>query len=149
MATHRGASTGPSHARALLDRLERVTERGGGHYMARCPAHDDSNPSLSVREVDDRVLVHCFAGCSAGAIVAVVPPKTLRSDLVVLTSTGDERFKVGKVQLDGFSGVFFIEVDNDLIPLDTDSVIGVPVGFCLFDGASSQFIKFERLVFKG
>jgi len=70
MATQRGGSTDPSHARALLDRLERVTERGGGHYMAQCPAHDDSNPSLSVREVDDRVLVHCFAGCSAGAIVA-------------------------------------------------------------------------------
>ena len=65
----RGAARA-SHARPLLDRLEKVTDRGGGHFMACCPAHDDRNPSLSVRETDDRVLVHCFAGCSAGQVVA-------------------------------------------------------------------------------
>ena len=65
----RGAARA-SHARPLLDRLEKVTDRGGGHFMACCPAHDDRNPSLSVRETNDRVLVHCFAGCSAGQVVA-------------------------------------------------------------------------------
>jgi len=49
--------------RNVLDRLDGVKQRGRG-YMALCPAHDDRNPSLSVREGDDgRVLVKCFAGC--------------------------------------------------------------------------------------
>ena len=29
-----------------------------------CPAHDDTNPSLSVKEVDGKILLKCFAGCS-------------------------------------------------------------------------------------
>lgn len=33
-------------------------------FTARCPAHDDGSPSLSVREGrDGRVLLKCFAGC--------------------------------------------------------------------------------------
>ncbi len=49
----------------VLSRLDAVKSHGRGH-LARCPAHDDHNPSLSIREGDDgRVLVHCFAGCDA------------------------------------------------------------------------------------
>jgi len=51
----------------FLCRLEKVKKRGGG-YIARCPAHADSEPSLSVRESDDRLLVHCFAGCDAESV---------------------------------------------------------------------------------
>ncbi|RSU72129.1 virulence-associated protein E [Sphingomonas sp. S-NIH.Pt3_0716] len=32
--------------------------------MCRCPAHDDSEPSLSLRQGDRGILVTCFAGCS-------------------------------------------------------------------------------------
>ncbi len=52
----------------LLSRLDGVTECAGG-WMARCPAHGDSNPSLSVSERDGRILVHCHAGCTAQAVV--------------------------------------------------------------------------------
>ncbi len=37
--------------------------RSGG-YTAICPAHSDKYPSLSVRECTDRILMHCFTGCS-------------------------------------------------------------------------------------
>lgn len=38
--------------------------------LAHCPAHDDKNRSLSVKEADDgRVLLHCHAGCSTEDIV--------------------------------------------------------------------------------
>jgi hypothetical protein len=44
-----------------------------GRWQARCPAHRDSSPSLSIREGSDgRVLVNCFAGCSHTAIVAAL-----------------------------------------------------------------------------
>lgn len=36
----------------------------GNYAMARCPAHADREPSLSLRQGDRGILVHCFAGCS-------------------------------------------------------------------------------------
>lgn len=54
----------------LLSRLQNVEHNGKG-CMARCPAHLDTNNSLSVREAEDgRVLVKCFAGCKVESIVA-------------------------------------------------------------------------------
>ena len=41
-------------------------------YIARCPAHDDARPSLSIREADDRLLVHCWAGCRTGDVLAAL-----------------------------------------------------------------------------
>jgi hypothetical protein len=41
--------------------------------MARCPAHDDRTPSLSIAQGDDgRVLLHCHAGCEHRAIAAAL-----------------------------------------------------------------------------
>lgn len=55
---------------AVLGRLDGVARSGKG-YIARCPAHCDKTPSLSVKEGDDgRVLIHCFAGCQIEDIVA-------------------------------------------------------------------------------
>ena len=55
----------------LLERLERVRRTGPDRWLARCPAHQDRRPSLSIREGDDdKTLVHCFAGCSVEDIVA-------------------------------------------------------------------------------
>ena len=60
-------------AENLLSRLERVKRTGAGRWQARCPAHDDRGPSLSVRELDDgRVLVHCFAGCEVHSVLSAV-----------------------------------------------------------------------------
>lgn len=59
-------------AEALLSRLEGVKRTGEGRWIARCPAHQDRSPSLSVREVEGRILIHDFAGCAAADIVAAV-----------------------------------------------------------------------------
>lgn len=57
----------------LLSRLEKVRRTGQETWQARCPAHDDKGPSLSIRETaDEKVLVHCFAGCSVHEVVAAV-----------------------------------------------------------------------------
>lgn len=55
----------------LRDRLEGVKDTGDG-LTALCPAHDDHAPSPSVTQTVDGVLVHCFAGCPAEAIVGAV-----------------------------------------------------------------------------
>src|SRR4051812_46760252 len=46
--------------------------KAGGEWTARCPAHDDRNPSLSIRDVDGKVLVHCHAGCAQTHVVAAL-----------------------------------------------------------------------------
>ena len=57
----------------LLCRLEAVQQRGAHKWLARCPAHNDNRPSLSVQECDDgTALVHCFANCGAADVVAAV-----------------------------------------------------------------------------
>ena len=56
----------------FLGKFEGVQKSGGG-WVARCPAHGDDNPSLSIaRGEDGRWLVHCHAGCSAEAVVSAV-----------------------------------------------------------------------------
>ncbi|HKY96350.1 MAG TPA: AAA family ATPase [Gemmatimonadaceae bacterium] len=56
----------------ILSRLDGVRKNGHG-YSARCPAHDDRKPSLSVSEGDDgRVLLKCFAGCDVDAICSAM-----------------------------------------------------------------------------
>ena len=45
--------------------------KAGGGWMARCPAHDDRKPSLSIRDADDgKVLVRCHAGCDQEQVIA-------------------------------------------------------------------------------
>ncbi len=56
----------------ILDRLRdrgcRVNERDG-RAMAQCPAHDDTNPSLTVTRIDGSVLLYCHAGCQADDVL--------------------------------------------------------------------------------
>ena len=51
--------------------------RSGAGWVARCPAHDDKNPSLSLRDVDGKVLVHCHAGCEQRSVVAALKGRGL------------------------------------------------------------------------
>lgn len=53
------------NVQAILDRLEGVKPSGRGQWVAKCPAHDDRKPSLSIALADDKkILLHCHAGCS-------------------------------------------------------------------------------------
>ena len=57
----------------LLWRLEAARPAGDGKWIARCPAHEDRDPSLSIGiGRDGRVLVHCHAGCAPLDILAAV-----------------------------------------------------------------------------
>lgn len=51
----------------------------GGYYTARCPTHDDHNPSLTVAHLDGkagdrggRVRVRCHAGCDELGVLAAI-----------------------------------------------------------------------------
>ena len=56
----------------FVERLENV-KMSGGQYTDRCPAHEDKKNSLAAGAGDDgRILVKCYAGCAAEAIVAAM-----------------------------------------------------------------------------
>jgi len=59
---------------AFLDMLDSVRPSGTGgfEFIAKCPAHDDRNPSLSITDGEDRILFYCHAGCEQGAIMAAL-----------------------------------------------------------------------------
>ena len=52
--------------------LDKVRWRGDMKFSACCPAHDDRNPSFHASEVDGKILVKCFAGCSQDEVISVL-----------------------------------------------------------------------------
>jgi hypothetical protein len=58
------------------------TWHGGphGYGTARCPAHNDRSPSLSIRDGDKRLLVRCYAGCNASDVIAALRRRGLIDD---------------------------------------------------------------------
>lgn len=56
----------------LLNSLDGVRETGKDRWLAKCPAHDDRSPSLSIQNAGDRLLIHCFAGCDALDVVHAI-----------------------------------------------------------------------------
>ena len=69
----------------IVQRLDHCREVKSGEWIARCPSHQDSSPSLTIKELSDgRVLIHCFAGCGALDVITAVgldwgtlfPPET-------------------------------------------------------------------------
>ncbi|RNJ62826.1 MAG: virulence-associated protein E [Porphyrobacter sp. IPPAS B-1204] len=79
----------PITAKPPSQRLIDLVGALGGNWsgysaMCRCPAHMDETPSLSLRQGDSDILVHCFAGCDPADVLrelrAIVPgmPYTFR-----------------------------------------------------------------------
>jgi len=50
--------------------LFEVKPTGKDQWLALCPGHNDRKPSLSIKLVDGKILLHCHAGCSTPNIVA-------------------------------------------------------------------------------
>lgn len=73
MSAQDGSTATESPVLRLLHRLEGVRTRGAGRWTAKCPAHADKSPSLSITATDDeRVLLKCWTGCSAREVVEAV-----------------------------------------------------------------------------
>ena len=75
-----------STVEVFLRKLDMTRSTAPGRWVARCPAHDDNHPSLSIRERDDGVvLVHCFGGCGVDEVLGAVGMNA--ADLFPKTST--------------------------------------------------------------
>jgi hypothetical protein len=89
---------------AVLDALRAHgcnPRRNGTGWSAKCPAHDDRNPSLSANEGDDgRALVHCHAGCATDAVLQALglSAADLFADAKQPRSVTCEKRRVGREQ---------------------------------------------------
>ncbi|GGU49175.1 phage/plasmid primase, P4 family [Streptomyces violascens] len=71
----------------ILARFTDVTEQNDGGYLALCPAHQDSRPSLRIwRGDDNKVRITCRAGCPTENVVSAV--KLTWGDLFNATGPG-------------------------------------------------------------
>lgn len=81
-------------AKELVARFEAVIHRGGDAWYARCPAHKDKSPSLSIRDTGETFLIYCQARCTTEDVLAAVGlsfrdlyPKPWRAVREAATST--------------------------------------------------------------
>ena len=56
----------------VLSRVANVKVINGDKFIALCPAHLDAHPSLAITGAGDRVLLHCWAGCATGDVLAAM-----------------------------------------------------------------------------
>jgi hypothetical protein len=68
----------------LVDIVGTLGGRWTGYTaLCRCPAHNDRTPSLSLRQGDRGILVHCYAGCARADVLRelgrIVPTRTYQS----------------------------------------------------------------------
>jgi hypothetical protein len=57
---------------AFLGLLQGVKPAGAGKWMTRCPAHEDRTPSLSIKEGEKGIVLHCHAGCTTDAVCSAL-----------------------------------------------------------------------------
>lgn len=85
----------------FLIRLDGVKPAGPGKYMACCPVHNDTNPSLSVTVKDvkgtEKILLKCFAGCRTEDILEELG--LTPQDLIVNPTAQQDFAGVGRTAL--------------------------------------------------
>jgi hypothetical protein len=124
----------------LLSHLDKVKRTGKGNWIARCPAHLDKSPSLTIRELDDgRVLLHCFVGCSVHEVLdavgmdmaALFPPREIQHGKPerrpfpaadVLRAIGFESLVVCAAAVTMLTGEAFTQADRDRLILATERI---------------------------
>jgi len=78
-------------ARALSGR------KSGDGWAARCPAHQDRRPSLSIHERHGRILVHCHAGCPQAEVVDALRTRGLWPQAAPERPAGRQQQTLGPV----------------------------------------------------
>jgi hypothetical protein len=73
----------------LLGKLDSVKQAPNGGWQARCPAHADKHSHLSITQDGDKILLHCFIGCTTEAIVESIGFKI--GDLFLKANSGNGR----------------------------------------------------------
>lgn len=60
------------HLNEIINKFQGVKLIGENTYQVRCPSHKDDKASLTITEEDNKILMHCHAGCDTRDILAAV-----------------------------------------------------------------------------
>ena len=60
------------HIEDIIGRFQGAKKIGLKSYQCHCPVHNDSKASLTVTEEDNKILLHCHAGCETLDILRAV-----------------------------------------------------------------------------
>lgn len=72
--------------------------RCGRGWMARCPAHQDRSPSLSIAERNGKLLFFCHAGCAWKNVAAALRARGLWPDRPAPDLTAEEWRELAKAR---------------------------------------------------
>jgi putative DNA primase/helicase len=84
-------------ARTIVERLGGIWH--GTRGECRCPAHDDTSPSLSVRLGDRAILFHCFAGCTTMEVLKALQRLRLHDGSTVAIPSDKPKRDMGALAL--------------------------------------------------
>lgn len=60
------------HLNEIINRFQGAKLIGNNSYQCRCPGHKDDKASLTVTEEDNKILLHCHAGCETANILQAI-----------------------------------------------------------------------------
>lgn len=60
------------HIEEVVNKFDNVKEIGKNSFQVKCKAHKDDKASLTITEEDNKILMHCHAGCSLSQILSSV-----------------------------------------------------------------------------
>lgn len=60
------------HLNEIIGKFEGVKQIGNNSFQCLCPSHLDSKQSLTITEEDNKILMHCFAGCDNKDILSKI-----------------------------------------------------------------------------
>jgi putative DNA primase/helicase len=93
----------------ICARVHKLKAAGHQQWTAQCPAHEDKVNSLSIGlGTDGRVLLHCHAGCSPGAVLDALHMNV--SDLFPETTAKSKTDPMAVYRYTDASGVLLFEV---------------------------------------
>lgn len=56
----------------ILTKFENVKQMKPNSYQCKCPAHDDRKASLTITQGNNKILLHCHAGCKVNDILSKI-----------------------------------------------------------------------------
>lgn len=92
------------HLNEIINRFNGAKSIGENRYQVKCPAHKDDKASLTISEEDNKILMHCHAGCDLNNILNAIglqekdlfnnPPKDSKPKIIKEYYYTDEENKV-------------------------------------------------------
>lgn len=125
----------------ILSKLHKVKNRGDGKWMACCPVHHEKTPSLSIKDNNGNILIHCF-GCGASGVDVC---NAIGEDVSELfPETGYSNYSPGDYERSAKHRSYF-PADQILEALQTETLVVYMIAKDILENGITEPVK-ERLL---